>query len=105
MNVYEIVYIMALLATIGFFIAKFYNVTRRGTLYSFWTALLIFGGNLLAWLFMLVVFINNPETNLYNTTFSLVSINLTLQVLFIIIELFFGLSSTATSIEAYKPLR
>lgn len=106
MNVYEVVYIIALLATIGFFIVKFYNVTRRGELYGFATALLIFSGNILAWLFILVVFINNAETNLYNTTFRLVSINLLLQLLFLIIELFYGISNTASKpLEAYKPIR
>ena len=105
MNVYEVVFILALLASIGIFIAKFYNVVRQGKLYTFSTALLLFGGNLITWLFILIVFLNNATTNLYNISFKLISLVLVMQVLFLIIELFYNISSKVTTIEAHHAIK
>lgn len=91
-TVYELLFLFVLAGAISVTTLKLYNVIHKGEKYTFVTAILLFAGYLLIWLFMLTILLGNPEEILYITTHRLISLGLVLNFVFLIVEMFYAIT-------------
>lgn len=100
-TVYELLFLFVLAGAIGITTLKLYNVINRAEKYTFVTAMLLFAGYLLIWLFMLNILLGNPEVILYITTYRLISFGIGLNFVFLVAEMFYAI--TERTKEAVQP--
>lgn len=92
-DVYSALFIIGISAVIVLIGIKVYNLMTLGRLYDWKVGVLIFLGYLLAWFFLLLVFLINLETTLYRVGFLLASLLMPLNVLFLFAEIFIILAN------------
>lgn len=113
MNVYELLFVITLLVGVSITLFKLYNLMLQGELYrrdgvfKWQMAVMGFIIFLLAWLFVLVITLANPEVILYFTLLKVFNIFLVVNVLVLIIEIIFGIRDAAlkTIKGSYNGLR
>lgn len=102
MDVNEFLFILMILAYLGIFLAKVYNIFTLGKFYDFRMVWILFIGSLLSWGIAMVIKILSYETLTFIYLHNLMSWGLALHVLFLIVEIFFYMQERAAeTIQAY----
>jgi len=96
MNIYELLFIFHLFILFGILLAKIYNLMSLCKTYNIKIAFLLFISYFIAWIGGFVIMMLNPEILIYNVLFRIGTWSITLNTLFLMIEIFFFLKSGST---------
>jgi len=100
MNIFEFVFILQLLAAIGIFFVKIYNVMSKGRAYDQRMSWIYFSGYLMCVLLAFIITMVDTSTAFYGIILKLEAWLVLPQVFVLLIELFYNWEQEAT-----RPLR
>jgi len=100
MSIYELLFILCFFGFLIITLMKLFNIFSVGNFYDMKLAFIYFVSTFILYAVLFVIVLTNPEIIIYHALFNLCTWILRLNVLFMIIELFFY-----WKVKAIQPIR